>query len=99
MRMMLRITVPTEERNRGVKDGSLPKAIQETIRKLKTEAAYFAADQRCRSAMFFFDMQDTSEIPPIVEPWFLGFNAEVELLPVMNANDLKLGINTAVQAK
>lgn len=68
MRMMLRFTVPTEDCNRGVKDGSLPKAIQETMRKLKTEAAYFAADQGCRSATFFFDMQDASEIPPIAEP-------------------------------
>jgi hypothetical protein len=99
MRMMLRVTVPTEDGNRGVKDGSLPKAIQETMRKLKTEAAYFAADQGCRSAMFFFDMQEASEIPPIVEPWFLGFNAEVELLPVMNADDLKLGIDTAARTK
>jgi hypothetical protein len=98
MRMMLRITVPTEDGNRGVKDGSLPKAIQDTMRKLKTVAAYFAADQVCRSAMFFFDMQDTSEIPPIVEPWFLGLNAEVELLPVMNADDLKKGIGAAMQA-
>jgi hypothetical protein len=49
--------------------------------------------------MFFFDMQDASEIPPIAEPWFLGFNAEVELLPVMNADDLKLGINAAAQAR
>ena len=99
MRMMLRVTVPAEDGNRGVKDDSLPKAIQETMRKLKTEATYFAAAQGCRSAMFFFDMQDASEIPPIAEPWFLGFNAEAELLPVMNADDLKLGINTAAQAR
>jgi hypothetical protein len=60
--------------------------------KLKPEAAYFVAEHGHRSAMMFFDMKDASEIPGIVEPLFAGLNARVELLPVMNADDLKKGI-------
>jgi hypothetical protein len=48
--------------------------------------------------MMFFDMKDASEIPGIVEPLFAGLNARVELLPVMNADDLKKGLNIARQA-
>ena len=63
-----------------------------TMRNLKSEAAYFIAEGGYRTAMIFFDMQNVSDIPGIVEPLFMGFNAEVELLPVMNADDLKKGL-------
>jgi hypothetical protein len=48
--------------------------------------------------MMFFDMNDASDIPVIVEPLFAGLNARVQLLPVMNADDLQKGLNTARQA-
>ena len=33
-------------------------------------------------------MQDASQIPAIVEPWFLAFDASVEMHPVMAPDDL-----------
>ena len=68
------------------------------MRKLKSEAAYFVAEAGLRSAMIFFDMQNASDIPGIVEPLFMGFNAEVDLLPVMNADDLKKGLGDVMKA-
>ncbi len=98
MRMMLTINIPTEAGNRAVKDGSLPKILEATVSKLKPEAAYFLADNGLRSAMIFFDLRNASDIPAIVEPLFLGLGAEVELVPVMNADDLKLGLGAAIKA-
>jgi hypothetical protein len=43
-------------------------------------------------------MKDASDIPIIVEPLFEGLNAKVQLLPVMNADDLKKGLDLATQA-
>jgi hypothetical protein len=45
-----------------------------------------------RSAIFVFDMQDSSQIPAIVEPAFRDVNAEVYLTPAMNMEDLQKGL-------
>ena len=42
-------------------------------------------------------MHDSSDIPAIVEPLFMGIDAEVELLPVMNVDDGK-GLKSAMEA-
>jgi hypothetical protein len=98
MRMMLKIIIPTEAGNRTIKDGSLPKVLEATMSKLNAEAAYFVAQDGLRNAMIFFDMRDSSDIPSIVEPLFIGLDAEVELLPVMNADDLRKGMKAAMEA-
>jgi hypothetical protein len=33
------------------------------------------------------ELQDASQIPAIVEPWMLAFNASIELSPVMVLDD------------
>jgi hypothetical protein len=95
MRTMLRITMPAAAGNRAIKDGSLPKLMGETMAKLKPEAAYFYPENGMRAALFVFDMKDASEIPPIVEPFFMTMDATVTLTPVMNADDLKAGLQKA----
>jgi hypothetical protein len=96
MRMMLRIKMPTELGNRAIKDGSLGKLLEDTIGRLKAEAAYFIAEDGMRCAMIFFDMKDSAEIPPIAEPLFIGIGAELELMPAMNADDLRKGLKAAM---
>lgn len=98
MRMMLKVTIPVEAGNTTIKDGSLPKTIQAVTQSLKPEAAYFLAEDGLRTAMFFFDMKDASQIPAIVEPLFMGMNAAVTLTPVMNQADLEKGLKQAAKA-
>ena len=95
MRVMLKITIPTEAANRAIKDGSFAKVLEATIAKWKPEAAYFVTDKGRRCAMLFFDMRDTSDLPVIAEPLFIGFNAEIEMQPAMNLEDLRKGLAAA----
>jgi hypothetical protein len=94
MRMLLRASIPVEAGNAAFKAGTLGPSMQKILANLKPEAAYFFADDNgARSASIVFDMQDSSQIPKIAEPWFLEFNAKVTLRPVMTPEDLAKGLS------
>jgi hypothetical protein len=97
MRMMLKCTVPVEKGNEAFKDGSLGKTIETLMNKLKPEAAYFSPMNGKRSAMMVFDLAEPSQIVEVVEPLFLNLNADVEISPVMTADDLRKGLIKASQ--
>ncbi len=101
MRMLLRVSIPVDAGNAAAKDGTLGSTIEQILADLKPEAAYFFADDSGhRSGSIVFDMKDTSEIPAVAEPWFLAFNAEVSLRPIMNPQDLaKAGPSIGKAAK
>ena len=88
MRFLLKVNIPVESGNAAAKAGKLGATIQSILTDLKPEAAYFAADDGQRTGFIFLDMQDASQIPAIAEPWFLAFNAAVEIHPVMVPEDL-----------
>jgi hypothetical protein len=43
MRMLLKVKIPTEQGNQAVKDRSLGRILEDTVGKLKAEAAYLIA--------------------------------------------------------
>ena len=88
MRVLLKVNIPVESGNAAAKAGTLGATIQSILADLKPEAAYFTDSDGQRAAYIFLDMQDASRIPAIAEPWFLAFNASVELKPVMIPTDL-----------
>jgi len=72
MRVRLKIQMPVDAGNKAIKDGQLQKLMESTIATLKPEAAYVFAEDGKRTAELFLDMKDVSQIPAIVEPFFIG---------------------------
>ena len=95
MRIRLKIQMPVDAGNKAIKDGQLQKLMESTLETLKPEAAYFFAEDGKRTVELFLDMRDVSQIPVIVEPFFMGVNASINITPVMNADDLRLGLQQA----
>ncbi len=100
MRFIVTVSIPVEAGNRAVKEGVLGKTIQKILGEQKPEASYFTAVNGMRTGILIIQMDDASKIPAIAEPWFLAFNASVEMLPVMLPQDLqKAGDSIASSAK
>jgi hypothetical protein len=100
MRVFVKVSVPVEAGNAGIKDGSLPKKIKSILAEQKPEAAYFYEEDGKRTFAIFLDVREPSQIPEVAEPWFLAFNARLEFHPAMILADLEKagpGIEKAVK--
>lgn len=89
MRMLLKVNIPTPNGNDAMRTGAIPGKLQQILDALKPEAAYFAEDEGERTGYIFLDMQESSELPKICEPFFLAFNARVTIRPAMTPADLE----------
>ncbi len=93
MRTMLKFTVPTtEENNARIRDGSIGQTMETLFTNLQPEAAYFCPTDGKRGGYIVFNVEDESELVTKVEPFWLELGATVETFPVMNADDLRAGL-------
>jgi len=100
MRCLMKVTIPVAEGNAAIADGSLGSTIGSILADLKPDAAYFSEENGARTAFFFINMENSSQLPAMAEPFFLAFNAKVEVSPAMTLEDLKNagpGIENAVK--
>jgi len=86
--MLVQVKIPHQEFNTAVRDGSVGAKIKRILEKAKPEAVYFTEYNGRRGAIMVIDLPDASKIPSIAEPWFLGFNADVEFHVAMTPEDL-----------
>jgi hypothetical protein len=89
MRFLLKAEWPVEAGNAAIKEGHLSETLGSILDDLKPEAVYFLASNGKRTALLIVNMQDASQIPALAEPWFLAFQASLEIVPVMVLEDLK----------
>jgi hypothetical protein len=88
MRMLLEVHFPHKPFNAAVADGTIGKKIARILDDLKPDATYFTEIDGKRSAVLIIDIDDAQQIPTYAEPWFLLFEADVKLRPVMTPEDL-----------
>lgn len=93
MRMMARISMPPETGNQAIRDGRLSTVMQQAAERWRPEGMYFTTFDGRRTAYLIFDMPDASDMPPFAEPFFSELNADVQIAPVMNGDDLAKGLS------
>jgi hypothetical protein len=62
--------------------------MQVSLGQQKPEAGVFSEYHGQRSGILIVDVKKASRIPAFAEPWFLLFNAGVDLRPTIIARDL-----------
>jgi hypothetical protein len=93
MRVMLKFTIPTtEESNTSIRDRSIGQTMETILGKLQPEAAYFCPVDGKRGGYIFFSMEEDSESVTKLEPFWLELGATIETVPVMNADELRAGL-------
>ncbi len=89
MKVLLNVKMPHHVFNAALRDGTAGAKLNRILEAINPEAAYFTEQNGHRSAILIVDLPDASKIPALAEPWFLSFEADVELRTVMTPDDLK----------
>ncbi|MEU8919879.1 hypothetical protein AB0D10_02940 [Kitasatospora sp. NPDC048545] len=93
MRALLEVTLDTEASNKLIADGTVGPTLEGVMSQLKPEAAYFFARNGRRTMLFALDVRDEASVVTACEPFWLRFNADVQLHVCMNAEELQEGLS------
>ena len=99
MRMMMKVSIPIEFGNKCISEGYLQQTVMKFAERFHPESSYFIAEGGERTAMFYFDIKDSSEIPSVAEPFFMNLHAKVTITPAMNLDDMRMGVEKALKNK
>ncbi len=94
MRMMVKFRFPTDVGNDALRSGRVAKVMQMLQEDLKPEAAYFYPELGDRAGFFVINMTESSQVAEVAKRFFFGLDAEIEMTPVMSAEDLQKGLGT-----
>ena len=89
MRFLVRAQVSTDAGNKLVKNPQFLQNLEDYMKKVNAEAAYFFEAGGERTFAFIVNMDTADMIPSIAEPLFQDLGAKVEFHPVMLIGDLK----------
>ncbi len=76
------------EGNRILMDPEFGKKMQVALADLKPDAVYFTTLCGNRGFYAIVNMDETSQMPALAEPFFVWLNAEIDWYPVMRPEDL-----------
>ena len=95
MRFLVRAQIPTEAGNKMVKNPKFLQNLEDYMKKVNTEAAYFFEAGGDRTFAFILNIDNVDMVPSIAEPLFQDIGAKVEFHPVMVLEDLKKALGSS----
>ena len=88
MRMLMTVELPHEPFNKAVREGTVGSTLNRILEDLQPEAVYFTEQDGRRGAVLIVNVDKSSDIPALAEPWFLSFNADCRFRIAMTPDDL-----------
>ncbi len=86
---MIKFSMDPERGNEMAGKPDFGQRMQELMKELKVEAAYFTVVNGTRGGYFVVNMEENSEMPGVGEPLFSWLHAKLEVFPVMRPEDLQ----------
>ncbi|MEE9588142.1 MAG: hypothetical protein V3V97_08990 [Hyphomicrobiaceae bacterium] len=91
MRIMMKIKIPVEKGNQAFADGSMQKAFEQLMERLKPEASYFYMEDGLRAATLICNVDEEYRFFEAHEPMFAALNALIDETPVLTWEDMATG--------
>ncbi len=88
MKYLVKVTLPSEA-SASIRDGSIMEKMQRIFNEMKPEAAYFVTENGRRTQYIVVNADDVKSLPSMAEPWWLLFNADVDILPAFTLQDME----------
>jgi hypothetical protein len=88
MKYLVKVTLPSEA-TKAIRDGSILEKMQRIFNDMKPEAAYFVTENGRRTQYIVVNADDAKPLPYLAEPWWLMFNADVDILPAFTLQDME----------
>jgi hypothetical protein len=98
MRFLMKVEWDGEAGNKALRDPKFGEKMTALLKEMKAEAAYFTTPNGNRGGYIVINMDDPSQMVAMAEPFFFGFKAKVEYMPVMLPQDLAKGMPAAAKA-
>ncbi|WP_326798256.1 hypothetical protein OG946_25050 [Streptomyces sp. NBC_01808] len=92
MRVLLTAQMDTEKANQAITDNTLPKTMSSLLEQVKPESVFFGAKDGVRTVFIVFDLKEPSDMPSVAEPLFQELGAKVTVMPVMNFDEVRAGL-------
>ena len=80
------------QRTTLIRDGRIGQTMETILGNLQPEAAYFCPIDGKRGGYLVFNMEEASDSVTKLEPFWLELGATIETVPVMNADELRAGL-------
>ncbi len=88
MKYLVKVTLPSEA-TESIRDGSIMEKMQRIFNDMKPEAAYFVTENGRRTMYIVVKADAAKPLPYLAEPWWLMFNADVDILPAFTLQDME----------
>ncbi|WP_305987268.1 hypothetical protein [Roseibium sp. MMSF_3544] len=92
MRLMMTFKIPTQAGNRAGEQHNIGTAIDKLIADTGASEAYFYMQDGMRAGTIFFEEADQANLPRYNEPLMESLGAQIDIVPVLNLEDLKRGL-------